>query len=69
MDSISPRYVRIPELAPIFRCSRAKAYLLVKQLGIKTVNIAGLNLVPLEEVERVSREANAAAGIGSDDNR
>lgn len=53
------RFFRIAELAPIFRCSRAKAYVLVKELGIKTVDISGLRLVPAEEVDRVIHEAKA----------
>jgi hypothetical protein len=61
MENVNQRFFRVPELANVFRCSRAKAYVIVKNLGIRTVNIDGITLVPIEEIDRVTSEAKARA--------
>jgi excisionase family DNA binding protein len=59
MEKTARRFLKIPELADALNCSRSKAYELTASGAIKSVLIAGLRRVPIEELDRIASEATA----------
>jgi excisionase family DNA binding protein len=59
MEKTPRRFLKIPELADALNCSRSKAYELVASGAVKSVFIAGLRRVAIEELDRIASEATA----------
>lgn len=51
------RFLKIPELAEALNCSRSKAYELTATGVVRSVMIAGLRRVPVEELDRLAQLA------------
>lgn len=65
MEKTAKRFLKIPELADALNCSRSKAYELTARGIVKSVLIAGLRRVPVEELDRLAAGATGSDGAES----
>lgn len=57
MESFERKFLKVDELAKTLKCSRTKAYEMVRTGEIPTVIIAGLLRIPAAALDRIAQRA------------